>query len=203
MRPRPGCCYGSLEEMSESASRAPEVHIRTALRGILGHPWRTLAPSWSWKAAGLSAMLRAATFFATNLRAGRHKALDAMAVEAVFAIVAAGILGSVAQHLRCARPLWATALVVWLGMPAAMLLAQAGVHHVAGTQYMGTGLVVSFCYAAIASSFSWYAMSRGALLGGSVSTGVLEDLRVLPGIVMDYVLAVPRAVWRGTRKGSS
>jgi hypothetical protein len=60
---------------------------------------------------------------------------------------------------------------------------------------MGTGLIASFCFAAIASSFSWYAMRRGALLGGTVETSIRHDLRHLPHIVLDYVLAVPRALF--------
>jgi hypothetical protein len=151
---------------------------------------------WSWKAAVLSALLRASTFFATNLRAGRFDAVRAALVEAVFAVFAAGLLGATSQRLRLARPVWATALVVWLGMPLAMLLAQFSVHKLARTPHMGTGLVVSFCFAAIASSFSWYAMRHGALLGGDATTSLVHDLRHLPRIILNYVLAVPRALLR-------
>jgi MFS-type transporter involved in bile tolerance (Atg22 family) len=173
-----------------------EEDLSHALREIVLHPERSLLPAWSWKAAGMSALLRAATFFATNLRAGRYDAVRAGLVEAVFAVFAAGLLGAISQRLRLAKPIWATALVVWLAMPLGMLLAQFGVHKLAHTPHLGTGLTVSFFFAAIASSFSWYAMRHGALLGGDASTSLVHDVRHLPRIIVNYVLAVPRALLR-------
>jgi hypothetical protein len=175
-------------------TEAPKDHLGRAIGEIVFHPVRTLVPTWSWKAAAMSAALRAATFFATNLRAGRYDAVRAMLVEAVFAVFASGLMGAVSQRLRLAHPLWATALVVWLAMPFTMLLAQFGVHKLAGTPHLGTGLAVSFVFAAIASSFSWYAMRNGALLGGDASTSLVHDVRHLPRIIVNYVLAVPRAL---------
>jgi MFS-type transporter involved in bile tolerance (Atg22 family) len=176
-----------------------EEDLGHALREIALHPERNLLPAWSWKAAGMSALLRAATFYATNLRAGRYDAVRAGLVEAVFAVFAAGLLGATSQRLRLAKPIWATAIVVWLAMPLGMLLAQFGVHKLAHTPHLGTGLTLSFCFAAIASSFSWYAMRHGALLGGDASTSLVHDVRHLPRIIVNYVLAVPRALLRRAR----
>jgi hypothetical protein len=174
-----------------------------ALREIVLHPGRSLWPAWSWKAAGLSALLRASTFFATNLRAGRQHAVLAGLVEACFAVFAAGILGATSQRLRLAKPIWATGVVVWLGMPMAMLLAQFGVHKIAGTPHMGMGLFFSFCFAAVASSFSWYAMRHGALLGGDASTSLTHDAKHLPRIILNYVTAVPRALLRKVKSSDA
>jgi hypothetical protein len=182
-----------LDEIGE------EDELSDALRDMVVHPIRSLWPAWSWKAAGMSALLRAAVFFWTNLRVGRMAASRAGLVEVVFAIFAAGVMGAVSQQLRKAKPVWVTALVVWVGMPAVMLFAQLGVHKLARTQYMGTGLAVSFCFAAIASSFSWYAMRHGVLLGGDAETSLVHDVRHLPRIVLDYVLAGPRMLWRRGR----
>lgn len=177
-----------------------EEELGHALRELVLHPGRNLLPAWSWKAAAMSALLRAATFFGTNLRAGRYDAIRAGLVEAVFAIFAAGLLGAISQRLRLAKPIWATGLVVWLGMPMGMLLAQFGLHKLAHTPHMGTGLTVSFLFAAVASSFSWYAMRHGALLGGDASTSLVHDVRHLPRIIVNYVLAVPRALLRKARE---
>lgn len=173
---------------------APEQDLATALRSCVLHPITTLLPNWSWKSACISALLRATTFFVTNLRAGHNEALRAGMVEAGFAIFAAGVMGSIAQRLRHAQPVWATALFVWLGMPSLMLCAQLIVHTLAGTPHMQAGLIASFCFAATASSFSWYAMREGALLGGAAQTSLLHDVRQLPRIVLGYVLFVPRTV---------
>jgi hypothetical protein len=179
--------------------QAREEELGLALREIVRNPVVSLMPMWSWKAAGMSALLRAATFFATNLRAGLYDAVRAGLVEAVFAVFAAGLLGAISQRLRLAKPIWATALVVWVAMPLGMLLAQFGVHKLAHTPYLGTGLALSFLFAAIASSFSWYAMRHGILLGGDASTSMVHDVRHLPRIIVRYLLAVPRALMRRAR----
>jgi hypothetical protein len=166
---------GVLEDTPERGDELGRVLLQ-----MVRHPVRTLGPCWSWKAATMSAAFRAATFFATNLRAGRHKAIQAMVVEMGFAIFAAGLLGAASQRLRHATPLWATGMVVWLLMP----------------EYLGTGLVVSFVFAAIASSFSWYAMRHGALLSGEASTSLEHDARHLPRIILSYILAMPRTLWK-------
>lgn len=181
----------------------PGDDLKSALRDIILRPLKTLVPPWSWKAATLSAALRAAAFFANNLRAGRHRAVRAMIVEAVFAVFAAGLIGAVSQRLRASRPVWATAIVVCLLAPGAMVIAQLAVHRAAHTPHVGAGVVSSFCLAAIASAYSWYAMRYGALLGGNDSTSLGHDLRSLPGISLNFVLAVPRSVRRIARAPGS
>jgi hypothetical protein len=71
-------------------------------------------------------------------------------VEAVFAIFAAGLIGAVSQRLRASQPVWETAAIVCLGLPALMMVAQLGVHRAAHTPHVGVGV------------FSWYAMRHGA-----------------------------------------
>ena len=162
---------------------------------MLRHPIRTIVPPWSWKAAAFSALLRALAFFATNLRSGEREATKAMLVEAVFAIFASGLVGAISQRLRDAEPLWATALLVWAGLPGVLLLGQAGVHHLAGTPHLSGGLFVSFLLASVASAFTWYAMRHGAMLGGADQTTIRHDVGALPGISLDFVLAAPRMVF--------
>jgi hypothetical protein len=43
------------------------TNLRSALQAMFRHPLRTLVPPWSWKAAALTAAVRAVAFFATNL----------------------------------------------------------------------------------------------------------------------------------------
>ena len=173
---------------------SPPEELGQALWGILTRPLSTLVPPWSWKAAVLSAVLRACSFFATNLQSGWREATKALMVEAFFAVFAGGLIGAISQYLRKAEPLWATALLVWAGLPGLMLLAQAGVHRIARTPHLSGGLVVSFCLSVLASSFTWYAMRQGSLLGGVDETTVGHDLKSLPGISLNFLLALPRFV---------
>lgn len=173
-------------------SPPPPEDLPQALWQILSRPILTLVPPWSWKAAACSATLRAATFFVTNLRSGRWVATKAMLVEAIFAVFAGGLIGAISQQLRRAKPLWATALVVWAVLPGVMLVVQFALHRLAGTPHLGGGLVSSFVLAALASAFSWYAMRQGAMLGGVDQTSIAHDLTALPGIVFSFLMVLPR-----------
>ena len=182
----------AMFDMRQEGSPPPD-DLYSALRDIVFRPVKTLAPPWSWKAAALSALLRGITFFVGNLRSGHQNALQAMMVEAVFAIFAAGLIGAVSQRLRASQPVWETAAIVCLGLPALMVVAQLGVHRAAHTPRLG--VLASFCFAAAFSAFSWYAMRHGALLGGTDSTSLVHDLRSLPGIMLNFFLAVPRTLY--------
>jgi hypothetical protein len=182
--------------MQPKQSEAPE-DLTQALKQMLRCPVRTLVPPWSWKAAAFSAIVRSATFFVINIHSGRWQATKAMLVEAVFAIFAGGLIGAISQQLRRAKPLWATALLVWGGLPGLMILAQLAVHRIAGTPHISGGVVASFCLAAVAAAFSWYAMRQGAMLGGIDETSVEHDLTSLPRITLDFFLVLPRLLTKG------
>ena len=173
----------------------PLDHLGTALTEIARRPLKTLVPPWSWKSALFSAIVRGATFYVSNLQAGVEHAFVALAVEASYAIVAAGLIGAVSQQLRAARPIWLTFLVVTLGLPGAMVGAQAIVHKLAHTQHVGLGLLTSFALAAVSNLFSWFAMRRGAMLGGADSTTFRHDLESLPRIFLDFLIAGPRMLF--------
>jgi hypothetical protein len=161
-------------------------------------PVTNLFAAWNWKAAMISTVIRAGVFFATNLKAGHSSAVRASLVESAFAITAAGLLAAITQRLRHAQPMWATGLVVWLGMPMLLLSLQSAVHHLAGTPHMKAGLIASFCMAAVGSGFNWYAQRRGILVTGAGAAG--GDLKALPGVVRDFILALPRMLLgRGQR----
>lgn len=182
--------------MQPTPSGPPE-RLSQALPEMIRRPLRTIVPPWSWKAAACTAAVRAAVFFATNLRSGPEEATKAMIVEAVYAVFAGGLIGAISQHLRRARPLWATALLLCVALPGIMTLAQFGVHHLAKTEHPSTGLFVSFCLAALAAAYTWYAMRHGAMLGGIDQTTVRHDLRSLPRITLNFLLAGPR--WIGSK----
>jgi hypothetical protein len=168
--------------------------LGTAVWDIVRHPARNLLAAWNWKAALISVCIRASVFFATNLRAGRGSAMRASLTEATFAILAAGALAAITQRVRHAKPVWATGVAVWLGVPALLLTVQSTVHRLAGTPHMRTGLIASFCMAAFGSGFNWYAQRRGVLITGPESAD--GDLKMLPKVLWEFVTAGPRALLR-------
>lgn len=168
------------------------VNLWQALRNILRRPFETLVPPWSWKAAAFAAAVRGSAFFMTNLQAGQRAATKALVVEAAFAFVTGGLIGAVSQQLRKAEPVGATAVLVWIGLPSIMLLAQSGVHRLAHTPHLSGGVLLSFCLGAVSAAFSWYAMRHGAMLGGVEETTVHHDIEALPKILLSFLLAGPK-----------
>ena len=182
---------------------SPPEDLYGALWDILRRPVKTLVPPWSWKAALLSGLLRAGTFFTSNLKSGPREAVRAMLIEAVYAVLTAGLIGAISQRLRAANPVWATAAVVCLGLPGVMILAQFALHQLAHTPHASTGIMVSFASSAFAAAFSWYAMRHGSMLGGADSTTVREDFARMPRITLDFVSAIPRSIWKRIRPGGA
>ena len=178
-----------------SSNGVPE-NLYGGVLEIVSSRLRTLIPPWSWKAALISALFRAGAFFSSNLKSGPHQAVRAMLIEAVYAVLTAGLIGAVSQRLRAAKPTWATAGLVCLALPGLVILAQFEVHRLAHTPHVGAGIVVSFCGSALAAGFSLFAMRRGCLLGGDDSTSIRHDIEVLPRITLDFFIALPRAFLR-------
>jgi hypothetical protein len=155
-----------------------------------------LVASFNWKTALVSAMLRAAIFFCTNLRSGHQLALRATLVEAIYAISAMGIFGAVTERIRNARPAWLTGVVVWIAIPATMLTVQFFVHRACGTPQLRTSMIASFCFAALGTGFSWFAMRRGAMMVGAERSSLASDLRAVPLLLWEFLSAGPRALLR-------
>ncbi len=166
------------------------------LREIILHPWQTLVPPWSWKAAAINALFRGGFFFVNNLKAGTRPALQAMLLEGVYAVLTAGLIGAVSQRLRAAKPLWATASLTCLVLPGIMILAQFAMHRLVHTPHVGAGIVVSLVGSILCAAFTLFAMRRGSLLGGDDSTTIRHDIGILPQITLDFVLALPRMLLR-------
>ena len=178
-------------------AQAPSVAQVTA--DLLRHPGRHFVRGWNTKAAALSALYRAVIFFFTTLKAGVEAALAALTVEAVFRVVASGFYGAVAQALRHAQPLWLSALIVTLALPAAIQALEALVHLQAGTPHLWRGLLVSTIAAGLSSLFMWFAMRRGAFLVGEDARPFREDLQHYPYLLAEFLLAGPRWIWRRIR----
>jgi len=189
------------ENLQPRCREAQAPSLSAALLDLLRHPFTALVAEFNWKTAAISALLRA----------GHRLALRATLVEAVFAILAMGLFGTITQRIRNARPAWLTGLAVWLILPSLMLTVQFFVHRAFGTPRLLVSMIASFCFAALGTGFTWFAMRRGALLAGSQSfasqpdnaqpeaparSSFAADLRAIPSLVWEFIAAAPRAVFR-------
>ena len=165
----------------------PRDGVGAALMDSAAHPGRNVFCAWSWKTAALSAVVRALIFLSANRHSdARHAAVTGVA-EALYSLVAAGLVGALTQRLRFARPLWAAAGIVWVLMPAAMVAAELKLHRLVHTPHVRVGLAVSLAIASVSSGFTWFAMRRGVLLQGIGDDSLAHDLRALPRVLLEFV----------------
>ena len=174
----------------------PPVSVAGALAGLFLNPWRRLLLRWNWKTALLSACARGTIFFIANLGAGLGAAICAMGVEAALFATLAGFYGALAQAFRRAQPAWAAAMTVMILTPAVNHTLEYVLHYANGTKRIAAGFAASISLSIISALFNLFAMRRGVLIVGDEKASLTDDLRRMPRVVFDFVMAVPRALWK-------
>ena len=144
------------------------------------HPYRTFVTGWNWKAAVLSAVLRALVFYVTNRSAGERAAWTAVGVEFAYRMVTSGFFGSMIQVLSQVEPRRVSVIAALLVLPASNQGLDALVHWWQGTPKLAHSLVVATLITVWATLFNWYAMRQGTFLVGHGQRGFRDDMRSLP-----------------------
>jgi hypothetical protein len=171
------------------------MSVPAALADLFLNPGRVLL-RWNWKTALLSACVRGTIFFVSNLGAGLGAATVAMAVEAALFAALAGFYGALAQTFRRAQPAWAATMTVMILMPAVNHTLEYALHNANGTEKITAGVATSISLSVLSAMFNLFAMRRGVLIVGDERASLIDDLRRMPRVVFDFVMAIPRALWR-------
>ena len=172
------------------------VTVPEALADLLLNPWRRLLLRWNWKTALLSACVRGTIFFLANIGAGLGAAIGAMGVEAALFATLAGFYGAMAQAFRRARPAWAATITVMALMPTINHSLEYVLHYASGTEKLAAVVAASISLSILSAVFNLFAMRRGVLIVGDERASLIDDLRRMPRVVFDFVMTVPRALWR-------
>jgi|SRR5215469_11072739 len=170
---------------------------------LLSDPCGLLVRRWNWKSAVLSSLVRAAIFFLVNLSAGLPAAVAAMHTELLFRAVSAGFYGALTEAFREAEPPWGAALAVALLLPLANHSVEFLVHWLRGTRKLVPSIIASIVFTALSSLFNHYAMRRGTLVVGPGRRSLAEDLGRMPGLLLDFLLFLPRQLRRALRSRSA
>jgi hypothetical protein len=151
---------------------------------------------WNWKSAVLSIILRVPVFAIVAVRHGIGVVGAAALTEAAVCGFNAGFYAAVVQAIRNRKPVWLTALLIAVGLPALGQFIEFEVHAWRGTPHHTFAVIISSILAALSSLFNWYAMRRGTLLVGSEGNSFSEDVRQIPGLLGRFLLIGPRWVLR-------
>jgi hypothetical protein len=183
-----------------SPDRAPSA--REVLSRLARHPWDGVLRQWNWKSAGLSAVTRAALFFAANVTAGWRAAAGAFVTELVFRACTSGFYGAITEAFVPVRPVWTAALTTMVLLPVLSHTLEFAVHFVRGTPELSRSIAVSAAFTVLSTAFNLFAMRRGVLVVGAGRGSIAADLRRLPGLIGAFVVALFRAaatLWRHGR----
>jgi hypothetical protein len=166
--------------------------VREAIADVVRHPIRHLGRRWNWKAAILSAGSRGVLFFVVNLPAGRSAATAALATEVAYRAATSGFHAALTQAIGRAEPAWAATLAAMAVLPLVGHGGEFLVHWWRGTPRLGQSVVASVAFTMVSTAFHVFAMRRGVLVVDDRRRPFLDDLRRLPGLVLDFVLAILR-----------
>jgi len=164
--------------------------------GVNGNSWTRAVTLWNWKSAVLSIMLRVPVFAVAAVRRGPEVFAAAIITESVVCGFNAGCYAAVVQTLRNRKPVWLTALLITIGLPAVGQIIEYQVHTWRATPHRTIAVIVSTGLAALAALFNWYAMQRGTLLAGGEGASFSSDLRQLPLLLGRFLLLGPRWLLR-------
>ena len=174
------------------------VSVGEVLLRFVREPGEYLLARWNWKSAVLSSLFRAAIFFFANLTAGLPAAMAAMSTELIFRGITSGFYGALTEGFSDAEPAWAAALAAMVVLPLTGHSMELAVHWLRGTRNLVPSITASVVFTALSTLFNLYAMKRGALIVGAGRGSLLEDLRRMPRLVLDFILLVPRWMLRGS-----
>jgi hypothetical protein len=188
--------------MRDLPQKQSSSDVVAALSDLALHPAQTFFYSWNWKAALLSASLRAPLFFFATLRHGLKAISTAVLVEAIYSAFMSGCFGAFVQKMRNARPLWASALLIVVVLPAVVLWLDYLLHLYTGMPNLKGGMWAAASLCVLSSLFNWYLMKRGNLLVGNSARSFASDLKRMPRMVFDFVSWVPRHCYRLLRNSN-
>ena len=188
----------------------PRQSLKTVFLHLLRHPIDTLVLRWNWKAAVLSAMLRAPIFFFTYLfkKDGLKLAIGAAIAQSAFRFIFGGVNGAIIQSFSKVEPPWHAVLTVPLVLATISHVIEFGVQTVYDNQNGVTGkgraIAVSVLVSAISAVFNLFAMRRGALLVKDESQqSIWRDLKRMPWFALEFLSFPLVWTWRKSKKKDS
>jgi hypothetical protein len=135
----------------------------------------------------MSALIRGSLFFFMNLTAGAQSAMQAMMTEICFRGIATGFYAAITQSFRHVRPQWAANVTTMILLPVLSHSIEFFVHRMAGTARVNVSMIASILFTIVSTAFNLHAMRQGILITGEKNFSLLEDLRRLPRVLIQFL----------------
>ncbi|HXF43506.1 MAG TPA: hypothetical protein VNK26_07180 [Pyrinomonadaceae bacterium] len=197
----------TYREFEASALKGKGEKLGETFLYVIKHPIETAIIKWNWKAAVLSALLRAPIFFFSYFfkKDGLKLALGAALAQSVFRFLFGGVNGAIIQAFSRVEPAWHAVLTVPIVLAVMSHIIEFAVQtvydHQMGVQGRWRAILISIAVSAVSAVFNLFAMRRGALLVKDESKQSLwRDLKSMPWIILEF-LSFP-LVWTYRRSRS-
>lgn len=188
----------SIHDTLTTSTRLSEI---TAY--LLRHPVKAMILRWNWKAASLSALLRASIYLGAYVRHSVAEAVGVTIALSVFRFIFGGVNGAIIQSYRRVQPAWHAVLTVPLLLAALSHLMEfvvlTGYDAVFGSIPKKNAILISIVVSIISAIFNLFAMRRGALIVRDESMqSFWRDLIRMPWLIFEFI-SFP-LVWTYKRK---
>ncbi len=164
-----------------------QAELTTSARSVLGK-----AALWNWKSAILSIVFRVPVFAIATMRRGFDAMSGAVLAEAAVCAFYAGFYAAVVQYIRNRRPVWLTAFIIAVVLPALGQVIEYAVHAWRSTPHRILAVTISSILSIVSSLFNWYVMRHNTFLVGSERSSFIGDLKRFPILLWRFVLLGPR-----------
>jgi hypothetical protein len=161
--------------------------------------WVPRVALWNWKSAVLSVIFRVPVFALVTMRRGMSAMTGAILAETFVCAVYAGCYAAVVQYIRNRRPVWLTALIISVLLPAIGQVLEYEVHTWRSTPHRIVAVTISSILSVLSSLFNWYVMRQGTFLVGQERSSFVADLKRFPLLLWRFLLLAPR--WLMQRMG--
>jgi hypothetical protein len=159
---------------------------------LLRHPWESMIKRWNWKAACLSALLRASVYITAYMRKGMAEAIGVTIALSIFRFLFGGVNGAIIQSYRRVQPAWHAVLTVPLFLAALSHLMEfavlSGYESAFGAIGKKNAIIFSVIVSIISAIFNLFAMRRGVLIvKDETMQSFWRDLVSMPWLIFEFI----------------
>jgi hypothetical protein len=177
----------SIHSTFPTSTRLTEI-----TRYLLRHPLELMILRWNWKAASLSALLRASIYLTAYIQHGMAEAIGVTLALSVFRFLFGGVNGAIIQSYRRVLPAWHAVLTVPLFLAALSHLMEfivlTGYEALFSTVGKKNAIIFSVIVSIISAIFNLFAMRRGALIVKDESMqSFWRDLIRMPWLIFEFI----------------
>ena len=187
-------------EYEYDGAPAPEIakpKVAEVLLSLFTNPAGVLVRHWNWKSALFSSLIRAFLFGIANMSAGWRAAGGVVLLEFGIRPLVSGGMGALTQAMRFAEPRWQSNLVVMIALPVASHVVEYAAHSLHGTPKLARSITISIIFSILSGLMNLFFMRRGVLVVGEADAASFgADLRRIPRVFLDFLLAGPIALYR-------